>query len=480
MKKYLSLLFMVMMAIVSCQKFDDSKIWDKLNDHETRIAYLEEVCKNMNTSIVNLQTVVTALETNDYIVSASPLVTGDGYTFLFKSGKSIVIYNGKDGQNGTNGSTPVISVRQDTDGYYYWTVDGEWLIVDGEKVKAAATDGENGVNGITPKFKIEEDYWYVSYDNGQTWKKLGKATGNNGLNGVDGDTLFNRVYIEDGYVCFELNDETKTVIRIPLVSDEALTITLEKKGTLSKILTLKQIRETTHLVLKGNVCDDDMRTVQIMNNLQLLDVRDATYEGSFCLNPCRDSLLNRSIIEVWLPKSTNTSYVNLSYCFALRKVVSSSDYDNFSGLEYSPLLEEIEYAEGVTLVNTNYNKLDKITYPSTLTSIPPCLTDDVPSRYYKYDGLNGQHYYYSNSLKCKELVCKAVTPPMFDENKYYYSTSMKCCCLSEGLGTIRRYYELSVPTDAILYVPRESIELYRTAPLWEKFTNILPLESLGN
>lgn len=51
MKKYLSLLFMVMMAIVSCQKFDDSKIWDKLNDHETRIAYLEEVCKNMNTLV---------------------------------------------------------------------------------------------------------------------------------------------------------------------------------------------------------------------------------------------------------------------------------------------------------------------------------------------------------------------------------------------------------------------------------------------
>lgn len=472
---------MGMVAIVSCQKFDASDIWDKLNDHESRIAYLEEVCKNMNTSIINLQAIVTALETNDYIISASPLVTGDGYTFLFRSGKSIVIYNGKDGQNGTDGVTPVISVKQDTDGYYYWTVNGEWLLVDGKKVKAAATDGQNGTNGVdgvTPKFKIEEDYWYISYDNGTSWEKLGKATGNNGLNGVDGDTLFNKVYIEDGYACFELNDETKTVIRIPVMNDDALTITLEKKGTLSKILTLKQIRETTHLVLKGNVSGDDMRVVQIMNNLQLLDLRDADYEGSFCLNPCRDSLLNKSISEVWLPKSTNTSYVNLSYCFALRKVVVSSDYDNFSGLEYSPLLEEIEYAEGVTRVNSNYDKLYKITYPSTLTSIPPCLTDEVPSKYYKYDGLNGYHYYYSSGLKCKELVCKALTPPMFDESEYYYATSMKCCASRQG--NTYRYYELTVPTDAVLYVPRESIELYRTAPLWEKFTNILPLESLEN
>ena len=104
MKKYFSLLFMVMATIISCQKFDDSEIWDKLNNHESRIAYLEEVCKNINTSIVNLQAIVTALETNDYISSASPLVTGEGYTFLFRSGKSVVIYNGKDGQNGSNGT----------------------------------------------------------------------------------------------------------------------------------------------------------------------------------------------------------------------------------------------------------------------------------------------------------------------------------------------------------------------------------------
>ena len=39
--------------------------------------------------------------------------------------------------------------------------------------------GQDGTNGITPQLKIGEDnYWYVSYDNGATWTSLGvKATG---------------------------------------------------------------------------------------------------------------------------------------------------------------------------------------------------------------------------------------------------------------------------------------------------------------
>ena len=229
MKKLLVIALMAFFTAVSCSKFDDSAIWDKLNDHESRIAYLEEVCKKMNTDIVNLQTIVTALETNDYIVNASPLATGDGYTFIFKSGKSVVIYNGKDGKDGTDGKdgidgkdgvTPTISVMKDVDGVYYWTVNGEWLLVNGQKVKASATDGKdgengtngtNGTDGVTPKFKIEEDYWYVSYDNGQSWEKLGKATGEdgqNGSNGIDGGSIFSKIEQDDEFVYFYLANGT--------------------------------------------------------------------------------------------------------------------------------------------------------------------------------------------------------------------------------------------------------------------------------
>jgi hypothetical protein len=40
------------------------------------------------------------------------------------------------------------------------------------------------------------------------------------------------------------------------------------------------------------------------------------------------------------------------------------------------------------------------------------------------------------------------------------------------------YYKVNVPEDAVLYVPSESIEAYKAAPIWDNFTTILPLESL--
>ena len=121
---------MAICLATSCSEFDDSDIWDKLNDHEYRIAYLEEVCNKMNADIVNLQTIVTALETNDNIVNASPLQDGSGYVLIFKSGKSIIINHGKDGVDGTNGKdgadgkdgvTPNISVMKDVDGILWGT-----------------------------------------------------------------------------------------------------------------------------------------------------------------------------------------------------------------------------------------------------------------------------------------------------------------------------------------------------------------------
>src|SRR5574344_1467909 len=34
-----------------------------------------------------------------------------------------------------------------------------------------------GKDGITPLLKIENDYWFVSYDNGETWQQEGLARG---------------------------------------------------------------------------------------------------------------------------------------------------------------------------------------------------------------------------------------------------------------------------------------------------------------
>lgn len=247
MKKLLTL-FAISLAVMvsSCSKFDDGAIWEKfdeqeqiLNDHEKRIAALEELCRQLNTNIDALQTLVEALEKMDYVTNVSPVrEDGEivGYTISFANSDTITIYNGKDGkdgQDGQNGYTPQIGVMKDTDGIYYWTIDGEWLLDDnGNKIKAVGedgrdgqdgtdgangsngsngqdgqdgedgTDGRDGVDGITPRLKIENDYWYVSYDEGATWIELGRATGE------DGDSIFSSVTQDDEYVYFNLADGT--------------------------------------------------------------------------------------------------------------------------------------------------------------------------------------------------------------------------------------------------------------------------------
>ena len=486
MKKLLFVSFVLILTL-SCNKFDDSLIWEKINEYGNRIAYLEEVCKNMNDDIVSLQALVSAIEANDCVVSVSSLVTNDGYTITFKSGKSIVIRDGKNGENGKNGDngyTPIVSAKKDNDGFYYWTVDGQWLIIDGVKVKASATDGKEGVpgtngingtngsDGITPKFKIEDDYWYVSYTNGASWEKLGKAKGDNGLAGENGDSLFKKVYVEDGYVCFEMNDSENTIIRIPLIKDGKLEVTLLQPGTLSSILSSAETRTTTDLTIKGEINLQDLRHVQIMNNLTRLDLSKALCESDFELNPYMDTIINKSITEVVLPDNVHCDF---SYCLALSKVSIAGDNTGFQGkpakssLKFCPNVVELEYLEGVTNAScsagyssswpTAYS-LKKVVYPSTLTKIP-CELAVYSS--WKSESLGTNYYLRTFTFPYKSIVCKAVVPPVADAS---YNTSYKAYQLS------RTIHRLDLPEDIVLYVPKESIELYRIAPLWENFKNI--------
>ena len=241
MKKLLSLLVCGLLLFGCSDKYDDSALRNDLNDLENRVAKLEELCKQMNTNISSLQTIVTALQSNDYITSVTP-ITNDGkivgYTITFAKNNSITIYNGTDGKDGVDGSngedgkdgvTPTIGVKQDTDGVYYWTLNGDWLKDDkGNKIKAEGTDGKdgadgsggedgtNGKDGVTPKLEIREGYWWISYDNGTNWTQLGKATGENGVDGTDGkdgSSIFKSVTEDDENVYFTLADNT--IITIP-------------------------------------------------------------------------------------------------------------------------------------------------------------------------------------------------------------------------------------------------------------------------
>ena len=269
MKKLSLLLLTVTICFfTACHK----NIWAELENLDQRVTKLEELCKEMNTNIVSIQTIVNVQQSDDYITGIVEIKKDGkviGYTITFANHEPITIYHGqdgkdgadgKDGQDGTNGSssTPVIGVAKDTDGVYYWTLNGEWLLDDnGNKLPVSGSNGQNGTNGsdgqygedgkdgedgtagaggkdgVTPQLKIEEGYWYVSYDNGSTWKELGKAVGEDGKDGADGkdgqngsngtdgkdgkdgqdgDSMFQSVTQDDNYVYFTLADGT--VIKI--------------------------------------------------------------------------------------------------------------------------------------------------------------------------------------------------------------------------------------------------------------------------
>ena len=215
MQKLLPLLMCVLLLLGCSDKYDDSALRNDLNDLENRVAKLEDLCKQMNTNISSLQTIVTALQNNVYVTGTTPLMKDGkeiGYTITFSKGNPITIYHGKDGQDGEDGITPTISVKKDTDGVYYWTLNGEFIVVDGGKIQAEGKDGTNGTNGTTPQFKIENDYWFVSYDNGTNWTQLGKATGEDG---VGSDSMFSGVDYETStdYIIFTLSNGTQ--IKLP-------------------------------------------------------------------------------------------------------------------------------------------------------------------------------------------------------------------------------------------------------------------------
>ena len=174
---------LVAAALGACSMYDDTELRDRLDDIDDKIASLEEAVKGINSDIDALQRIIDALEAEVTIDKVES--NEDGYIIYFSDGTTAEITNGTDGTN-----APVISVAQDeTDGLWYWTVDGEWLIVDGRKVRAQGVDGEDGKPGadaVAPQVRINPDtkMWEISVDGGRSWESTGVVAEGQGGSGV--------------------------------------------------------------------------------------------------------------------------------------------------------------------------------------------------------------------------------------------------------------------------------------------------------
>ncbi len=107
-------------ALGACSDdYDDSALWEAVNDHENRLESLEQWQQQVNDNIAALQQLIS---TTDYITGVTPVVQGGkevGYTITFLHSEPITIYHGKQGAQGADGKTPQISIVQGEDGNWY-------------------------------------------------------------------------------------------------------------------------------------------------------------------------------------------------------------------------------------------------------------------------------------------------------------------------------------------------------------------------
>ena len=428
MKRLFTLCAIVIaVAVSSCSKFDDTEIWDKLNDHESRITALEELCKQMNTNINALQTLVEALEKRDYVTNVSPVrKDGEviGYTISFADSDTITIYhgeNGKDGADGKDGYTPQIGVMKDTDGIYCWTLDGEWLLDGkGNKIQANGINGNNGqdgtdgVDGITPRLKIENDYWYVSYDNGATWVELGKATGEVSN---ESDNIFTNITQDNEYVYFSLADGS--IIMLPKKHSNGDNIIFE--DPIVKAICC------AHWDTNG---DSELSKEEALAVTSIEDIFNGIhYSGDYLFTVGNHSIVKFNELEYFtnvktIPSTAFTFNLNMTEVTLPNSVEYIYGYDSFIFDQYSTV-------NG----NPQYKRIELAPFMNTLIStivLPESLK-------YIYSGaFNG-----TNNLKT--IYCKAKTPPS----------------LSSYLGN----------TNCQIFVPIESIDLYKKASGWKNHSS---------
>ena len=160
MKRFLTVLTALVVAVgalVQCKPYDDAWIKEELADLKAQVA--------------NLQSSVNAL---------------DAYKTLLD--KSRLISEVKDHGNGT---------------FTIYFADGTAPV---SLVAGQGPKGEDGTDGVTPDFKIEDGDWYVTYDEGTTWTKIGSAS--------SGETFFQNVTLDGDFLVLVLIDGTEVRINL--------------------------------------------------------------------------------------------------------------------------------------------------------------------------------------------------------------------------------------------------------------------------
>lgn len=490
MKKLFMLFAIATLVCAGCSdEYDDSALRNDLNDLENRVAKLEELCKQMNTNILSLQKIVEALQDNLSISKVEQI--SDGYIIHFSDGSTATIKNGKD-----SGTIPIIGVKQDTDGIYYWTLDGEWLTDGrGDKIKAEGTDGKDGADGsdgndgqdgkdgITPKLEIREGYWWISYDNGTNWMQLGKATGEDGQDGTDGkdgDSI--KITQDENNVYFELADGTIITIAKSNQTEEGDTQIIQFKDAKVKAICVQNwdTNDDGELSYGEAAKVTSIRkffrgtTIQSFDELQYFTGIDEI--GTDAFRQCKN-LTNITIPQnvIWIEEYA------FSGCNSLNDIMIPKDVTWIGNSAFSQCnnLTNIIIPNGVTTIGAtaffNCNRLENITIPNSVTTlgnsvfqgcanlITAIISNNITIiESTTFSGCNNLTKIvipqnvtsigssaFSNCSKLKEIYCIPTNPPTLDGNTVFSS----------------------IASNAIFYVPSASVNNYKTADEWKAYAD---------
>ncbi|MBQ9410894.1 MAG: hypothetical protein IJU21_04725 [Bacteroidales bacterium] len=210
---------------------------DRLSAVESKLESLQKQVDEMNSQIG----LIRQLLSGKYLVqSVSDLEDGSGYSLVLvdSDGKTVE----KTVRNGSDARSPQISVKQDTDGLYYWTVDGNWLMADGKKVSA------NGKDGLTPEIHVVDGKWYYRLGDGE-WIYAGDAvtTAVGPIAGIDTTT-------KEGVVIFTLSDGTTFevpfagtgTVKLQILVDDTAFRSLEEGQAASALYEVKAPANLTY------------------------------------------------------------------------------------------------------------------------------------------------------------------------------------------------------------------------------------------
>lgn len=226
-----------MLAVASvCCACGDLK--NRVDVLEQKVSALES---KVNQNVNSINALVDAAKKAVTITKVETLT--DGYKIYFSDGTISTISNGvngtdgKDGVDGKDAVAPVIGIKEE-EGVYYWTIDGEFVLNNGQKVPVTGKDG------LTPQFKIQDGKWYVSFD-GNTWNAV-PVTGTEKPELVMSET-------DDEYV-FTLGE---TTIRIAKEHAFMIKVTSDvQKVTPGEVVsfgyTVTGADATTHVIIEAN------------------------------------------------------------------------------------------------------------------------------------------------------------------------------------------------------------------------------------